>query len=237
MKDKKFQTAQEKKEDFFWSLGLALLSVKAMIGEQFISERNSYLEYLIAKTNFEAKMSPIEALDWLREQATNPDIIKRERTMLVCRFALHPDDKEGREMLEDDINMGSQLLDMKDLSSLIDPSSLSSSYLEEKENFISKEVKRPTYLFHAKGLDSLYDDIAEIKKALPFDERMAFQVELAQNPNMDILYRLNAGFHYLEDPTNPDTRMVLKEAIERYTPVEVQETPKQKKVAPYPYPI
>ncbi len=235
MEDKKFQNVQDKKEDFLVFLGMAMLAAKEMIGEKFT------LNYRLAEMAFEAKLSPVEALDWLREKATNPDIITRERTVLVCRYAFHPEDKEIREMLEDDINMGSQVLDMEDLSSLINPNSLSSSYLEEKANFIQTKVNnRPPCLFHAKGLDSLYDDIAEIEKTLPFDERIAFMSELATNPDMDILYRLNAGFHYLEDPTNPDTKMVLKEAIERYTPIEVKKktnTPKKKTPYPYPYPI
>lgn len=237
MEKQAIQNFQEEKEDLFRYVRSALYFARQMIGEELAYGKNLNLQYQFAEMAFETKLSPMEALDWLREKATNPDIIARERTVLICRYALHPEDKEALEMLEDDINMGSEEVDMDDLSSLIDSKNLSNSYLNEKEKFIRREVKgnRPTTLFDAGTLDFLYEIISAIEESLPFEEKMAFIGELAKNPDMDFLHRLSAGIHYLEDPTNPDTKMVLKETIEKYSSSDVKEGPsKQKKFYPYP---
>ena len=178
-----------------------------------------YEFYLQKEKEFESSLSPIEVLDWQREKAVNPDIIERERATLVCRYALHPDDESVREMLEDDLNMGSMAITTEDLPLPINPENLSSTYLEKKTIFIRREVRsRPCFFPGAKLLDWVEETISEIEKAPDSPERTTFFKELEESPDMDFLHRLNAGIHYLEDPTNPDTKMVLKEVIEKYTP-------------------
>ncbi len=235
MENQVIQRVEDKQKSFFTFLHLAITSAKEMIGEES-SKKNLYLDYLLKEIVFEASMSPIEALDWLKEKAVNSKIIERERTILVCRYALHPDDIEVREMLESDMTMGSQVISTEELSSLIDPTSLSNSYLNAKNKFIQNCISEsyPTFLFDAKGLDSLYDDLDEISKGLDFEDRIAFIANLSQNPDMAILKRLDVGMHYAIDPTNPETIKALKENMEEYIPSPVVEEPKTKKFYPYP---
>lgn len=228
-----------KDPDFFFIVfGLLICGAKDMIGED--SEYNSDLKYHLEEIAFEAKLSLLEKRDWQREKATNPYLIKRKRIVLVCRYAFHPDDIEIKKMLEDDINMESQTVD---ISSPIDSLNLSSSYLYEKAKMILIESKRYPMLidYGASWADKLCNKLVEFEKELSPEERMTFMESMAsmdkqsKNNAIDFLYRLRAGFHYVEDPTNPDTKKALKETIEKYSSSDVKEEPnKQKKILSYP---